>query len=136
MGLSIRPLTGTDYEDTLLGWWDAWGWTAPPKDFLPQDGTGGLMVMDGDVAVCAGFTYATNSKVAWVDWIISDPNYRKKPERKQAIELLVYTLTKICIDSGNKYIYAMIKNKSLIETYKQFGYTQGDTYTTEMIKAI
>lgn len=136
MSLSIRQLKPTDYEDFLVGWWEAWGWTPPPKDFLPEDGLCGIMVMDDEIAVCAGFAYITNSSVAWVDWIVSNPTYRKKPDRKQAIQLLVYTLTKMCTDSGHKYIYAMIKNKSLIETYKQLGYTQGDTYTTEMIKRV
>lgn len=92
------------------------------------------MVMDGDVPVCAGFAYTTNSAVAWVDWVISDPTYRKKPERKQAIELLVYTLTKICTDSGQKYTYTIIKHKGLMKAYEKFGYVQGDTNITEMIK--
>jgi hypothetical protein len=53
--LSIRPLKENDYDDTLVGWWSDWGWTAPMRDFLPQNGKGGLMVMDGDTPVCAGF---------------------------------------------------------------------------------
>ena len=46
--LKVRSLSETDYDNILTKWWDAWGWTAPLKDFLPENGTGGLMVMDGD----------------------------------------------------------------------------------------
>ena len=118
MEFNIRPLGETDYEDILVGWWKDWKWTPPPKDFLPSDGKGGVMVLDNDIPVCAGFVYMTNSKVAWVDWIISNKEYKKKPQRKEALDLLITTLTNICKDTGNKYCYALIKNKSLIKTYE------------------
>ena len=134
--LNIRPLTYEDYDDTLKEWWADWGWTAPTRDFLPDDGEGGLMVLDGDVPVCAGYMYATNSRVAWVDWIISNKEYRKKPQRSKAISMLIATLTEISKNTGFKYCYALIKHQSLIETYKELGYTKGDEYVGEMIKII
>jgi hypothetical protein len=94
------------------------------------------MVLDGDVPVCAGFIYMTNSAVSWVDWIISSKTYRKKPTRKEAIRLLIGSLSDVCEQSGSRYIYALIKNTPLIEVYKEFGYIQGDTYNSEMIKVI
>jgi len=80
--------------------------------------------------------YLTNSKVAWVDWIISNKEYTKKPQRKDAIKLLVSALTEICKNTGSKYVYALIKNQSLIGTYEELGYLKGDSYTSEMIKAL
>jgi hypothetical protein len=136
MEFNIRPLGETDYEDILVGWWKDWKWTPPLKDFLPSDGKGGVMVLDNDIPVCAGFVYMTNSKVAWVDWIISNKEYKKKPQRKEALDLLITTLTNICKDTGNKYCYALIKNKSLIKTYETLGYSSADNYTQEMIKVL
>ena len=44
MDFKARALTTKDW-DTLVEWWDWWpGWVAPPKDFLPNHGTGGFMV--------------------------------------------------------------------------------------------
>lgn len=134
--LNIRPLTYEDYDDILKVWWADWGWTAPTRDFLPADGTGGLMVLDGDEPICAGYMYATNSKVAWVDWIISNKEYRKKPQRGEAIGLLIATLTEISKNTGFKYCYALLKHKSLIETYEQLGYIKGDADASEMIKLL
>jgi hypothetical protein len=136
MELTIRQLNDTDYESILLDWWNQWGWTAPQKDFLPDDGKGGYIIYDGDIPVCAGFIYVTNSKVSWVDWIISNKKYRVKPKRKEAISLLIESLTNICKMSGSKYIYALIKNSNLSEIYKTFGYIKGDSYTSEMIKIL
>lgn len=134
--LNIRKLNETDYDEILVRWWRDWGWEPPQKDFLPDDGEGGFMILDGHTPVCAGFMYATNSKVAWVDWIISDKKYRKKPHRKEAIDLLIACLTSTCKNAGYKYAYALIKNPSLIGVYKELGYVKGDTYTGEMIKAL
>lgn len=136
MALTIRPLVESDYDNVLVKWWKDWKWDAPQKDFLPDNGTGGLMVLDDEEPVCAGFLYVTNSSVAWVDWIVSSKTYRKKPQRKEAIELLIETLTNVCERNEKKYIYALIKHSGLINTYEKFGYIKGDTYTSEMIKAL
>ncbi len=136
MIFDIRPLKDEDYDTILVDWWKDWNWDAPLRDFLPDNGKGGLIVYDGETPVCAGFVYLTNSKVAWVDWIISNKNYRKKPDRGQAIGLLIETLTNLCEMNGAKFSYALIKHKGLIETYKKLGYLQGDTYSQEMIKKL
>ncbi len=136
MDLSIRILNENDYSDILLGWWNDWKWTAPQKDFLPSDGQGGMIVYDGDIPICAGFLYITNSKVCWVDWIISNKSYTEKENRYNAIMFLIDTLSQVGENNGCKYIYALIKNPSLIKKYEQLGFVKGDSYTSEMIKTI
>jgi hypothetical protein len=136
MVLDVRPLTEEDYDNILVGWWKDWKWEPPQRDFLPGDGTGGIIVLDSGNPICAGFLYVTNSKVCWVDWIISNRQYRDKEKRKHAIRLLIDTLTNIGVDTGNKYAYALIKHKSLTGVYEEFGYTKGDSYTSEMIKVL
>ena len=86
MSFNIRPLNENDYDSILVGWWEDWKWTPPGKDFLPDNGMGGIMVLDEEIPVCAGFMYTTNSKVAWIDWIVSSKEYRKKPHRKVDID--------------------------------------------------
>ena len=134
MALDVRILNSSDYDEILVGWWKDWGFTPPSKDFLPDNGSGGCMITDGDEFVCAGFLYSTNSKIAWVDWIISNKNYRKKPERSEAISLLILTLTNIAKNLGNKYAYSLMDNERLIETYKKLGYVKSASYTEELIK--
>jgi hypothetical protein len=136
MALFIRELNENDYNEILVGWWKDWGWEAPNKDFLPNDGKGGIIIYDNETPICAGFSYLTNSKVSWVDWIISNKKYTERLKRKEAINLLVSTLTEISKKSGSKYVYALIKNQSLISTYQELGYIKGDSYTSEMIKIL
>jgi hypothetical protein len=134
MKFNTTPLQHEDYDNILKGWWQDWGWVAPSRDFLPQDGQGGIMVWDGDTPVCAGFLYNTNSKVAWVDWIISNKDY--KESRKEALSILIQTLTSVAKNLDNKFAYALIKHNGLIGVYEQQGYTTGDSYNKEMIKTL
>lgn len=136
MDFNIRPLNSNDYDNILLKWWSDWKWTAPPKDFLPQNGTGGILVLDEETPICAGFLYATNSSICWVDWIISNKQYRKKPQRTQAIFVLLNKLTEMGSNLGFEYSYALIKHKPLIEKYESMGYIQGENYQIEMIKKL
>jgi hypothetical protein len=134
--INIRHLNENDYDTILVGWWKEWGWEAPTKDFLPNDGKGGAIVFDGDTPICAGFLYMTNSKVAWIDWIISSKTYTDREKRKYAISLLIEQLTELGKGLGNKYAYALIKHQNLIKTYEHLGYIKGDSYQSEMIKIL
>jgi hypothetical protein len=102
------------------------------KDFLPENGEGGLMVLDDTKPVCAGFLYISNSKVAWVEWIISDKNYKKKDK---ALNLLLDTLILTSKNLNMKYIFATNDNKTLIKRFVGKGFQKGST-TTELIKVI
>lgn len=134
--ITIRPLVETDYDNFLVKWWNDWGWNAPARDFLPNNALDGLMVLCDGVEVCAGFVYNTNSKVAWIDWIISDKDFREKEPRREAIRYLIEMLSNMAIAVGAKYLYALIKNESLVNTYKGLGYIEGDVYNREMIKIL
>mgnify|MGYP003114433206 FL=1 len=134
MIFDIRPLNSEDYDTILVDWWKDWGWTPPPKDFLPDNGKGGMMILDGDVPVCAGYIYMTNSNVYLLEFMISNKKYRKKPHRKDAMGLLIETLTNISKNQGAKYCYSLLKHKSLMGTFESLGYVKGDSNTFEMIK--
>tara|TARA_Y100000114_G_C11758832_1_gene328380 strand:- start:2465 stop:2872 length:408 start_codon:yes stop_codon:yes gene_type:complete len=135
MEFNINELNPSDYDEVLVNWWKEWGWTPPPKEFLPEDGQGGIMVLYKDKPVCAGFVYFTNSKVSWVEWIISDKNVDKKL-RHDAVKHLIGLLTSICQEQGSKFVYAILKNDNLMKTYEEWGYVQGDVNCNEMIKKI
>jgi hypothetical protein len=133
--MDVRYLIDSDYE-ILVDWWKDWRWDAPPRDMLPQDGLGGLMVSKDGVDICAGFIYFTNSKTAWIEFIVSNFNYKEK-DRKQALEFLISSLVDITRDVNKcKYIYTSLKSSSLIKRYENCGFKSGSTSCTEMIMVI
>jgi len=136
MEITVRPLLPSDYNDILVGWWNEWGWTPPVADFLPDGGKGGVMVMCGDTPVCAGFLYLTNSKVAWLEFTISNKSITDRDVRRVCLETLVSTLTDVAGNVGYKFIYSLVKNQSLRGILSDAGYIEGDSNATEMIKSI
>jgi hypothetical protein len=136
MKLNVRGLLESDWE-TLVSFWKSWPeWEQhPTKDLLPLNGCGGLIVEKEKTPIVAGFLYLTNSKVAWLEWIVSNPDYRED-DRKEAIELLINTLEKIAIEQGYKIILSIGRNKGLINTHKKLGYMVDDKPSYEISKKI
>ena len=102
MKFNARKLTEEDYN-SLVNWWKWWRWTPIPKNFLPDNGTGGIMIEKENKPIVAGFMYNTNSDAVVVEWIVSNPEYKNK-DRKQAVELLLNTIEAVCKQQGKKEI--------------------------------
>lgn len=135
MELNIRRLKDSDWE-TLVSWWNDWpDWVNPPKDFLPENGTGGLMVEKNNKPIVAGFLYFTNSTAVLLEWVVSDPDYKEK-DKKKAIELLILSAENVCIESGKKYMFSIGRNNSLIKTHKKMGWKVDNKPSYELIKKI
>jgi hypothetical protein len=135
MELNTRLLKEEDWE-TLCKWWESWPkWVNPPKSFLPDNGTGGLMVEKDGRSICAGFLYITNSDAVLLEWIVSDPEYRDS-DRKDAIELLITSAEELCKKLGKVHMFSIGRNKHLINTHKKLGWTVDDSPSHELIKNI
>jgi len=136
MELNIRVLKDSDW-DTLVSWWIAWkDWgNHPSKEMLPQNGTGGLMVELDGKAIVSGFLYLTNSKVGWIEWVVSDPNY-KGDNKKEAIELLIHGLEDVAKKQGCEIILSVGRNKSLIKIHEGLDYTIDPSPSYEISKNI
>ena len=133
MSLKIKPLSDNDYDNILCAWWKDWKWTAPKKDFLPDMG---YMVYYNDEPICAGYMYVTNSNVVLLEWIISNFEFKDRKIRKEALFMLIQTITSLSANLGKKYVYSILKSKSLIELYQELGFGKGGQNGTEMIKKI
>lgn len=135
MELKIRKLTENDW-DLLVSWWDAWPeWVNPPKEFLPNNGTGGLLVEKNNIPIVAGFLYFTNSEAVLLEWIISNPEYKEK-DRKLAIETLINGAEIFCKNNGKKYMFTIGRNKHLIDIHKKLGWAVDETPSHEITKKI
>ena len=133
--LIARSLKESDWE-TLLKWWNSWpDWSAPSKDFLPDNGTGGIMVEKNNKSIVAGFIYETNSASVLLEWIVSDPEYRDN-DRGQAIELLITEAEKLTKSLGYDYMFTIGRNKQLIETHKKLGWFVDDKPSHEITKTL
>jgi len=135
MQLTVRKIEEKDWE-VLPTWWQEWPeWTQPARDALPEDGLGGLIIEKAGIPVFAGFIYETNSKGVWLEWIISDPQYRLS-DRQEALELLISSAEKVAIEKGFKYVLFIGKHNNLINTFEKLGWHVDRTPSYELIKKI
>lgn len=134
MELKLRSLQESDWE-TMQAWWKAWGWPEVTKDLMPLEGLGGLIVEKDDKPIASGFLYLTNAKVAWTEWIVSDPEYRSE-DRIDALKMLVQGLENVAISAGYKIILSVGRNKGLLNIHKELGYTVDDNPSYEISKKI
>lgn len=126
--LKIRTLNENDY-DNLVDWWNWHRFPTIEKRFLPENGLGGIMVQIDEIDVCAGFLYLTNSKIAWIEYLVSNPNYKNK-DRKQAISMTIKRLCEIASELGYEAIFSSVKNQHLIKHFEEIGFSKDNT--TEM----
>jgi hypothetical protein len=134
MELKVRALQESDWE-TLQLWWKLWKWPVMSKDMLPLNGCGGLMVYKDEQPIAAGFLYLSNSKVAWLDWIISSPSYKEK-DRREALELLISSLEEVARQQDYSIIISIARHKGLINTHKKLGYSVDENPSYEISKKI
>lgn len=131
-GFEVRDLEESDW-DTLVGWWKWWRWAIMPKDFLPENGTGGVMVVKNGVCVVAGFLYTTNAKVMILDFIVSNPDYKDK-DRKTAVEILIKEAEIKAKNLKCKYMFSISKSTHLINAHKELGWVVDSKPSYEIIK--
>lgn len=131
MKFNLRAVSEEDYDNVLLKWWKIWGWEAPPKDFLPETG---LIVSKGNIDICAGFLYLTNSKVGLTEFVVSNKEYRDS-DRGEALDFLLDCILELADKNGCKYAHVILKNKSLLRRYKRAGYIESDKNVLELVKA-
>lgn len=133
--LQARAYSDADYE-CLASWWEAWGWPALPKEALPEIGVV-VESIDGESKrkICAGFVYKTDSTLCWIEWIISDKNYRES-DRKEAMLLLIKSLTQAAKELGYKVAFTSVVSKHLIEKYKSMGFSVDSEGMTNLTKVL
>tara|TARA_R100001369_G_scaffold43810_1_gene69907 strand:- start:1 stop:402 length:402 start_codon:yes stop_codon:yes gene_type:complete len=132
--MNTRTLTESDYE-ILTDWWKAWGWPVIVRDMLPDNGTGGVMIEHEGENVVAGFLYWSNSKMVWLDWIISNPK-TNRDIRQEAIKKLILTAESMTKEAGSKFMMSISRSNSLLKIHKELGWTIDPDPSHEMIKAI
>ena len=134
--MQARRLEYDDYE-LLCQWWREWRWEPPTRDMLPGTGTSGMILFDDSgTPLCAGFLYTTNSHMAWVEFIVSNPHVKTKAIRRAAITKLIDGLSGVAKSEGYKVCYTVAVNESLINKYIECGYTKTGSGYTELIKKL
>jgi hypothetical protein len=130
--MNFRYFEEKDY-DTLIDWWKFWRFTPPSLENLP---TSGVIVNKDGIDTCAGFIYFTNSKMCWIEFIVSNPSVKQKEDRREAIIKVIDILCSIAKNNGYELAYTSLKNYNLEQKYLESGFVLGSTNCNEYIKIL
>lgn len=136
MDLIFKQIEEDDY-DTLCEFWKFWKFPIIPKEFLPENGTGGIKICnEHDDIICAGFLYQTNSKIAWIEFIVSNPEIKDKKVRHDSQIELISLLVVEAEEKGFKAVFSSVVNPSLINKFAEVGFTKNKSNSTELMMAL
>lgn len=102
----------SDYE-RLAGWFSGWQCAPPHIDTLPATG-----FIVGDVM--AGWIYLTNSRMALIENVVSNPSSTRE-ERESSFPLLIGALLVVARDAGYDHIRSTTTSPMVMDIGVRFG---------------
>ena len=111
---NIRPVWVEDAE-TLVKWWESYDhMLVPSQELLPENGQMGLAIEKDGRMMAAAFVYLTNSDMGYIDFLVSDPNYKGR-DRFEIITTLIEACSELAVELGCRIIWAMTTYDSVIK---------------------
>ena len=117
--LKIRKIEIKDYK-YINKWWVEQGFKPVSLDVLPMQGLGGLII-EKQKPIAVAYLYLTNSKMGYIDNLISDPKYISK-DRFNIILELIAACKQMAIETGCLDVWAVTNSKGIIKRCKQLKY--------------
>lgn len=117
---NIRPIKVEDYT-ILTKWWESYdGIQIPDSSILPNGGLGGFVIEKKEKMIAAAYIYFTNSAIAYIDFLISDPNYKSR-DRYEIIAQLIVSCSDAAVKQGCKLVWAMTTYNGVIQRCRELG---------------
>lgn len=118
-----------DYTDVAT-WWSGHNWPIIPPDYLPKLG---IIVEDDDFKYCCGWLYRTDSLIAWLEYVVTNPAAPMK-RRSVAINLLIEELSDKAKQMGYGCIFTSAISGGLIRRFKKADFVVGDEGMTNLVR--
>ena len=117
---NARPIKVEDYT-ILMEWWNSYdGIEIPDSSILPDNGLGGFVMEKEGKMVAAAYVYLTNSAVGYIDFLISNPNYKGR-DRYDIIAKLILVCSDSAVAKGCKLVWAMTTYDGVVRRCRDLG---------------
>ena len=117
---NARPIKVEDYT-ILMEWWNSYdGIEIPDSSILPDNGLGGFVMEKEGKMVAAAYVYLTNSAVGYIDFLISNPNYKGR-DRYDIIAKLILVCSESAVAKGCKLVWAMTTYDGVVRRCRDLG---------------
>jgi len=113
-------------------WWEAHDWVPPIPQMLSPTG---ILVSENDFPICGGWYIQTNSQTALAEWIVKNPDAKKK-QCDNGLRLLYDTIEELARTDGFKLIITFLNHPKFEEFLLTKEYIKGDDSLNTYIKGL
>ncbi len=125
--MKTRPYSQADHV-RLSNWWTAHGWPPVSSTILPPNG-----YIVGECA--AAFLYLTDSPIAWMEWLVADPEAPKE-FRSACINQLVDHIAEVARQKGASLLFTSTNHPALEKRLTENGFQVGDRGMVLLFKQV
>ena len=115
--INVRQVVKADYEHIDL-WHKKREELRPISTLLPNNGLDGFIVEKNNKPIAVIYLYLTNSKMGYMDFLMSNPDYKEK-DRYELIMLLLKYCTQRAIKAGLECVFVTTAIPGLVEKGKE-----------------
>jgi hypothetical protein len=126
--MAIEYFEPDRHYEMIAKWWEGHDWPAIPMLSLPKLG---LIVNN----CCAGFLYRTDSTVAWMEFVVSDPKGNRR-QNKESLGILVDSMVALARENGFESVVTSMRSHGLIKELKKHGFKVTDENMTNLVSAL
>ena len=120
------------HHPILADWWTGHKWPVIPISSLPKNG---LICTYNKKPVCSGFIYKTEVDIAWMEWVLCDPQADRE-YRGSCIDALIEKLSELAKNMGYRLIFTSVANTSLIKRLEKYNFGICDTNVTNLVRVL
>ena len=117
---NVRQVTAEDYT-CINEWYSQRKELRPKSILLPNGGLDGFIIEKNNKPIAVIYLYLTNSKMGYMDFLISDPNYKNKDKYNMIMELQD-ACTEALLRKGCRIVWAMTSYDHLAEMAGKMGH--------------
>jgi hypothetical protein len=128
----IRQYTREADYPVLKDWWVRQGFGELPPEVLPQTG---IIAEYQGVMIAAGFLYRSDSTIAWLEWVVANPDYHEA-NRTTAIDAVIAAAEAEAKAQGFKVLFTSSNKSNLVERLQRLSWSATDIGVTQLIKPI
>lgn len=120
-----------DYQ-TVSDWWTAHQWPVIPLSSLSSTG---FIVKDNENSYLAGWVYYTNSDIAWLEFIVANPEFNGEL-RDQAFDLFFDVVLNYIKIKNFKKVFTSVKHPSLKKRLENNHFLKTDEEMTNFVRSL
>ena len=131
--MTTRLYDPKDYAEISL-WWEGHGGTLVPEAVLPKCGS--VVVGDDGQLLSAAWLYMDNSiGVAWMSWLVSNPEVGPIKSAK-SLTVLLGAIEELCKEFGYGCLFTMSDRKGVGHFLNRNGFTANHSGMTQYFKKV